>query len=762
MRTLVISVLSISVAVLFTCVMTARRSDKAIARSVSMLLTVTIPPIAGNIIITSAIDTTSAYLGYYMYCVGMDLLMIFLIRYVVDYCFLSWRSRVAPALIDLLFTCNIIQIMLNPVFGHAFSLIKDNADDEVYYSLDPKWGFVLHTALIYGAFIAVLLVLILKTVRSANLYRERYLTIILALIITAIWETFYVLSGRPVDISMIAFAISGILVFYFSLYYKPVHLLSGMLENIASGLHDCLFFFDEGKICIWANDRGMEMLGVTEANLDKVNSKLPVVFSNSGEIGNEWSVLQVKGDDDNREYYQIESRVAVENGHKKRVAGSFIRIVDDTDNYRKLEEEKYLARHDRLTGLYNRDYLFKRVREMLEQNPGERFQAEFVDINQFKMVNDVYGKDFGDFALKKIAEWISRDMDEKCIYGRLGGDTFGVFQPVKAFDPDRINIALDNYVVKQGNKEHKMLVHIGVYEVEDPSMEVSVMFDRAHMALSKIKRLYSHIAYYNEEIKENMLWNQKISSGLTKAIEDGQIRPYLQPIVNAKGKVVGAEVLCRWVHPEKGLLPPYMFIPQFEHNGKIVEIDKYMWRCACKLLSERKYSDPDFFLSVNISPMDFYFLDIPKEIKLLVEEYDIDPHSLKLEITEEVMTTNTDKRLEIINQLKANGHRVAMDDFGSGYSSLNMLKDTPVDVVKVDMAFLRDVARGNEKAHTILRSVIDLIDTLGLVSLTEGVETEEQFEDLAEMGCMLFQGYHFSKPLPVEEFERLYKENRSA
>lgn len=762
MKIFVITVLSILIVALFACVMQARRTEKKIARSVSMLLTTIIPPIAGKILVIGAADPATAYVGYYMFCVGMDLLMIFLIRFVVEYCFLKFDNRLVPSIIDFIFTLNIIQIMLNLRFGHAFELRLKALDKAAYYTLDPKWGYMLHTAIIFGFFFIILGILIAKTLRSAHLYRERYVILFIALAVTGVWETFYILSGHPLDTSMIGFAISGLLIFYFSIIYKPVHLLSGMLENIASGLSEALFFFDEGKTCIWANDQGMKLLGISEDNLDFVTHSLLSLFPNMQEIGSDWCVLQVNGEGKDRKYFNLESHVARERGHNNRIVGSFLSVFDSTESHVKLEKERYLARHDSLTGLYNKDYLFARIRQMLDEYPDEKFQVAFVDVNEFKMVNDVYGKEFGDYVLKKIGEWISQDMPEKCLYGRLGGDTFGVFQPVEQFKPERINKVLDNFVVRQGDKEHKILMHVGVYEIDDPQTDVSVMFDRAHMALGTIKRLYAHIAYYTDEIKENMLWNQKISSEITDAIADGQIKPYLQPIVNANGKVVGAEVLARWQHPDRGLLPPALFIPEFEKNGKIVEIDRFMWRCACELLRDKSAANPDFFLSVNISPMDFYFLDIPKEIRSLVEEYGIDPVNLKLEITEEVMTASIEKRRDVINQLRANGHMVAMDDFGSGYSSLNMLKDTPADVVKVDMAFLRDVARGDRKAHTILRSVIEMIDTLGLTSLTEGVETEEQFEDLAEMGCMLFQGYHFAKPLPLDEFEKFYDENRSA
>ena len=272
------------------------------------------------------------------------------------------------------------------------------------------------------------------------------------------------------------------------------------------------------------------------------------------------------------------------------------------------------------------------------------------------------------------------------------------------------------------------------------------------MALANIKRTYSHIAYYTDEIKDRIVWEQQISAELDRAIAERQIRPYLQPIVNQEGKPVGAEALARWIHPKKGFMSPADFIPVFERNGRIIDVDRHIWRCSAEILSEWSTTHPDLFISVNISPIDFYYMDIYEEIHGLVEEFGIDPVKLRLEITEQVMMSNLEEKLAVIDKLKKDGHLIEMDDFGSGYSSFNMLKDMPADLIKIDMVFLNN-AENNKKARIILERLIGMIESLGMISLTEGVETDSQFAGLARMGCKLFQGYHFAKPLPVDEFE---------
>jgi EAL domain-containing protein (putative c-di-GMP-specific phosphodiesterase class I) len=356
-------------------------------------------------------------------------------------------------------------------------------------------------------------------------------------------------------------------------------------------------------------------------------------------------------------------------------------------------------------------------------------------------------------VLTTTADWIKQNLSENSICGRLGGDTFGICMPAEEFDQAAAEKMLTDFVVNDGKTEHRLLIHLGVYRVADRETDVSVMFDRAHMALTTIKEEYHVItAWYEESMREQVLWNQKISAELKEAIATGQIRPWLQPIVNRDGKAIGAEALVRWVHPAEGIRSPGSFIPVFEQNGMIADVDLHIWRCSCKILSRWKKEGNDQFISVNISPKDFLFLDVAGELKRLVREYGIEPKKLRIEITETVMMSDMEKRMAVLRELQDYGFIIEMDDFGSGYSSLNMLKDMPVDVLKIDMSFLRK-SGSTVRARAIVREIIALAKALGIVSLTEGVETEEQYGQLMEMGCQLYQGYFFAKPMPEADYE---------
>jgi len=288
-------------------------------------------------------------------------------------------------------------------------------------------------------------------------------------------------------------------------------------------------------------------------------------------------------------------------------------------------------------------------------------------------------------------------------------------------------------------------------------MDVPLMYDRAILALEGIKDDYHyHTAWYEPSMRDQAVRNRQISEELGAALEEEQIRPWLQPIVDREGKTIGAEALVRWIHPEEGIRSPAAFIPMFEKNGMIAAVDRYIWRKACEILARWKKEGKDLFLSVNISPRDFYLMDVPAELKQLVREYGVDPAKLRLEIIESTLMEGSEERMGILNVLHEAGFCIEMDDFGSGYSSLNLLREMPVDVLKIDMVFLR---QENARASAIVRQMIALTRELGITSLTEGVETRQQHDSLMEMGCELYQGYWFAKPMPIEDFERFISSN---
>ena len=759
MRTVFSIIFFIIAIALGACAVISRRSGKSIGRYVSALLWSLIPPVAGNLIIVMSGDQLLSTIGYYIYFLGMNLVMFSLLRFTVVYCSISRERRKYVWIANVLLLIDTFQYAVNPFLHQAFDTKVIQVDGYDYYSLVTHFGQSFHRVVDYGILAAVLVIFLVKIIRTPRIYAEKYLVIFLCMVLGTVWETWYIFSGSPIDRSMICFGVFGLLVFYFSIYYRPMRLLDRMLAGIASGMPEALFFFDISGHCIWANNQGIELAGIKNEDFDQAPKLLQEIFGDYGQDAENWfcqRVISMQGTDEPEKYYYMEYRSLKD--ANDRMTGSFLSIRDNTEEQLTLQKEKYIAAHDSLTGLYSREYLYTRISETLAEHPDTEYYIIYLDVNDFKMVNDVYGTTYGDQVLQDIADKIRGTVTQNCVYGRLGGDTFGVLAPAVEFQEARLEEVLGKNTVGNDRLQYRIQVHFGVYEVTDTDMDVSVMFDRAHMALATIKENYqTHIAFYDNTLRDQVLWNQQITTQLRDAIADRQVRPYLQPMVNIDGRVVGAEALVRWVHPDYGFLSPAAFIPVFERNGMIVEVDRYMWRCACEILARwQKEGREDMFISVNISPKDFHYMDVAGEIRSIVDEYQVPASKLRLEITETVMMTDIKNRLRILNGLKSDGFIVEMDDFGSGYSSLNLLKDIPVDVLKIDMAFLRQ-SDNEQKAETIVHNIISLTDSLGISALTEGVETKSQFDLLSEMGCKLFQGYYFSKPIPVEQFEELAK-----
>lgn len=316
--------------------------------------------------------------------------------------------------------------------------------------------------------------------------------------------------------------------------------------------------------------------------------------------------------------------------------------------------------------------------------------------------------------------------------------------------------------LKNGNTMHvknvnyPIMNHMGVYEVKDLSISVAAMCDRALFAIDSIKNdMQKSIAYYDSQIRKKMLQEKAIMRDLLSAFEKEEFTVYLQPqISHSTRTIVGAEILVRWLHPEKGVIPPNVFIPLIENNGLVSKLDQYIWHKACEVLKRYEKRGIKISLSVNISVKDFYYLDLYKEFMSLIQKFDIEPSRLKLEITESAVMLDVPKQVTLIRKLQAEGFVIEMDDFGSGYSSLNTLKDIPVDILKLDMKFMEQ-AQDPERSVNILQMVVGMAKKLRMPVIAEGVETKEQADFLGSIGCDIVQGYYYARPVPVDEFDGL-------
>ena len=709
-------------------------------------------PVIGNLILIISSNQIISIIGCYIYFIGMDVAVISLLHFTYSYCEMEKPGKVMKGIVYTLLLLDVILYALNPFLGFSFSTEKIIVDDLPYYRVVPYLGQVYHRIACYSIFAVSLVIFIVKTAKASRVYREKYAVIMISMAATALLESYYIFSRQPIDISMIGFALFALIVYFFSIHYRPMKLLDRMLAGIASDIPDSLFFFDKSGKCIWTNEPGRNLIGIKQNDYENVKDNLTFLFGDIEFDTSGWFKRVDLGTGDEAQYTYLAMRSVVND--KNNVIGTYLSVRDITEEQREIKREMYKSTHDAQTDFYTKEYLYQQIDKRLNEDKKTDYMIGYLEISNFKLINDVFGQRFAEITVKKVAELILEGVNKNSLYGRLSVDSFGILIDKEDYFSKPVEEKLTKLVVKDENLEHHVIIHYGVYDIsDDDDIDVPLFFNSARLATAKLTNDQAAIVFYDDKIRSQIVRDQILSNQLQSAIEGNQIRPYLQPIVDSRGMLAGAEALVRWIHPEEGFMNPGSFIPLFERNGLIADVDKHMWKCACEILSDWESRGIDSFISINISPKDFYFMDVVTELKSLVEKYGIDPVKLRVEITETVMVSGSIDIFQIVKDLREYGFIVEMDDFGSGYSSLNLLKDLNFDVIKIDMQFLKDSER-NRKAGTIIEHIIKMSEDLEMDTLTEGVETAKQFEKLYTMGCKLYQGYYFSKPIPVEDFEK--------
>ena len=415
---------------------------------------------------------------------------------------------------------------------------------------------------------------------------------------------------------------------------------------------------------------------------------------------------------------------------------------------------------NKLTGLFSREPFFRQTEAFLSVNdiqPGEYCVAA-IDIEHFKLFNEWYGQEAGDRLLGEIGAHLQKMRQEAGgIAGYMGGDDFTIVLPNSEEILESLKRRITGFVRAYGGHTG-FLPAFGFYVIDDLDVSISLMYDRAILAQETVKGNYAiRSVYYSADMKTRLENNHVLLTQVQEGLERNEFIYYLQPKVNLNtGKIVGLESLVRWNHPDKGIVAPGYFIPVMESNGLVTELDKKVWEQVCQTLQGWiKAGHRVIPISVNVSSVDIYAIDVVEHFKHLVKKYELPPEYVELEITESAYVEEYKVITGVAEELRNAGFTVLMDDFGSGYSSLNMLKDVNVDVLKIDMKFLKMDENTMGKGMGILEAVTRMANIMGLRMIAEGVETEDQINYLLNMGCIYGQGYFFYKPLPVEEIKRI-------
>lgn len=424
---------------------------------------------------------------------------------------------------------------------------------------------------------------------------------------------------------------------------------------------------------------------------------------------------------------------------------------------------KKLAYHDPLTGLPNRTNLMQQLRVMVNraQIEDKKIAILFLDLDRFKLINDTLGHDAGDLLLKAVAERIGRCVRNQDFIARLGGDEFTVVLEGVAGNEVVSKIAAkicDTLGQPFAFLQQKMFVttSIGISMFPDDGQDISTLMKHADSAMFRAKENRNDYCFYVQGMEDEIARRMELERELRHAIGAKQLVLFYQPQIDlSNGEIMGAEALIRWQHPVHGLVPPDTFIPLAEESGLINQVSDWVLEDACQQLKRWNDAGHNLKVAVNMSSKDIQVDGFNEKLRHMIEQYDIAPNRLELEITESTLMENPEELEGELNAMREMGLTLAIDDFGSGFSSLNYLKRLPVDVLKIDRMFIRDLDT-DENDMAIVTGVVALASSMGLETVAEGVETIEQYHILQKLGCDTCQGYYFSKPLPVAEFEEKF------
>lgn len=731
-----------------------RNCEKAVNLILTAIVTATCYTVF--ILVPSGYDTAAALMSG-LYFLSTDWLVVFLMLFVADYTQIKPPSKLPRTIIFLLTAADSVSFIINAFTRHMYDLQFMIAEElgAGYWDLQLKIPHAVHRIFVYGIVLYSLCILAYRFIKVPAMYKHKYGSILFQTLAVVGLNILCSVINAKYDYSVILYASLAMSICYFALYAAPRKLLERIHSTVIGDSVIGMFAYDSDGKCVGVNRMAKELFAENEEINTFAEQYLADWLtehenSSRNTIGAEKSVIK----DGEKIYIYVTYQKYVD--EKGRNLGCCFQFEDRTEVVKKFKEEKYRNTHDMLTGLLNREAFENEVKEILARVK-EPYCMVCSNIQDFKLINELYGSDMGDKLLMAQADLIRGEEEVNTASARIYADKFCTLMPKRSVNEEMFTENMKRILDIGEDSPFKPHFYLGVYDIVDVNEPVWTMYDKAMLAINSIRGNYGlYVAFYSEELLQNIMEEREVLAEFEKAIEEEQFQMFLQPQIANNGTIVGAEALVRWIHPEKGLINPGIFIPALEKAGLIHKLDLYMWESAAKKLEEwKKQGRENLCISVNISTKDFFYTDICETFRSLAERYDFDIKKLKLEITESALIENVGQIMKILDELHALGYDIEIDDFGSGYSSLGMLKDINADILKIDMIFLQET-KNRGRSNTILKNVISMSKELGMPIIMEGVETKEQVDFLKSAGCDMFQGFYFARPMNVESFEKEY------
>ena len=654
-------------------------------------------------------------------------------------------------------TCS---LFANLFTRHSFdlTLMRWGATGQFWAAEMTRFHYI-HLGLCYAMVLSAFFLISRAAYRTPSIYKKKYTYVLYAYVLVILLDFVCYSMRLPVDFSVLFYTVVAGFICHSATYSFPKNLVTFLLDNVNEDIDDGILFFDnDGKASYWNSAARSLLGGESEAEF----KSLAAAYSEA------WTSIHPEEEKNGRDsfiidgeekHYTVEYETLTADGVK---VGSFFKFMDKTEETKLYLRHRFAATHDELTGILNRAGFLEAVEEA-QRRHGDQGKDSFLmlasNIMDFKLVNSLFGDKTGDEILRSMARMMEENSHPETIFGRIGDDRFAMYLRKDHFDKDVFVRCLSELSKIVGDSNYSLRVKIGVYETSPLSESPQVMCDKAQMACELLANDYQNMfRRYDSTLMDRIMNERSVSNGFDSAISGGQFRMYLQPQISVDSdgarRCVGAEALVRWEHPKRGLLEPKDFLGVLEKSSQICALDQFVWDQAARTVALwRKCGFGEIPISVNVCPKDMFYIDVCQCLLSIAEKHGISPSLLPVEIHETgfMRTFGDSKRL--LEELQSNAFKVQIDDFGSGYSSLNMLKDINADALKIGRSLS---AETHGRSATILKTILAMAGSLGMGAVAVGVENATQLDFLRSLGCSRFQGFHFSPALSVEEFEEKF------
>lgn len=582
-----ILVLLLMIIPILICIKYAGKVKSEVASSIVKCLVLVIITILSNGVFVLSDNQLFSYVMEGLYLFSFDVLLIYILQYSQQY------TRVFNEVTLFRTGCFVvagldgISLLLNVFFHHVFTLKAENyISFQMYHISDKTIFYYLHYGFSYCLMFCIIASFLTKIVQISDFYRKKYVPIFGVFCVIVILNIVCNISGFPLDISLPFFVFASILICYLTLYRSPRELIDETLSIVVAGMNNAVICFDINKECVYANDHARSLFHDLSNDIAGISEQVRNWlcghdFDNRDCV--EWSAQRTI--DNEIHYFDIEYRKIF--AKKGEYIGFFLNLIDTTEKRLAYEKEKYLATHDTLTGLYNKDYFSVKVAEVLKEKTDEDWLLVCSNIKDFKLINDLFGIEKGNEVLKMQADIFKEQCNEGVIHGRIGGDKFAMCVPKPQFLEQNFMNMVQTMRHAFDNDMYHLYMYIGVYEITDRDEDVSIMCDKANLAMKTLYENYDKsIAYYSDIMLDKTIEEKQLVGDFDEAIAKRQFCMYLQPQMTSEGKMIGAEALVRWQHPKRGLIFPGDFIEIFEQTGLIYRLDRFVWELAVEKLAQ--------------------------------------------------------------------------------------------------------------------------------------------------------------------------------